>query len=206
MGRRISVQKGEAHQRVAEFDCFQDYPARWRPQAASKPNRDIPQLHDPARTNTCRVRRNTLSSSISLIHGSHKNMDERRASQRIPMGLPVEIRWKTPGGSLKQATGTTGNISGSGLFIQFPLRLKRATALAIKVVLPRGVNQSPLELSCQGRVVRWEKDGQAEGLCVVIDEYELHPLAGEGNRGKRSGMRPARSARRRTVTRSQHSI
>ncbi|MGO8818537.1 MAG: PilZ domain-containing protein [Terriglobia bacterium] len=104
-------------------------------------------------------------------------MNERRASQRIPMGLPVEIRWKTRAGTPKQATGKTGNISGSGLFIEVPVRLQRTTSLSIKVVLPRGGNQSPLELSCNGRVVRWKREGEAEGLCVVIDEYELHPLS-----------------------------
>jgi hypothetical protein len=111
------------------------------------------------------------------------NMDERRASQRIPMELPVEIRWKTRAGSLKQAMGKTGNISGNGLFIEFPVHLHRKTPVTIKVVLPREGSQVPIELSCQGRVVRWKQDGQVQGLCVVIDEYELRPVSRAG--GKR---------------------
>jgi PilZ domain len=110
-------------------------------------------------------------------------MDERRASQRIPMELPIEIRWKTRAGSPKQAMGKTGNISGNGLFIEFPVHLQRKTPVTMKVVLPRQGSQVPIELSCQGRVVRWKQDGQVEGLCVVIDQYELLPVTRTG--GKR---------------------
>ena len=112
-------------------------------------------------------------------------MDERRASQRIPMELPVEIQWKSAAGSLKQATGKTGNISGNGLFIEFPVRLHQKTSVTTKVVLPREGSQVPIELSCQGRVLRWIQDGQVEGLCVVIDEYELGPVSKAGSGSKR---------------------
>ena len=112
-------------------------------------------------------------------------MDERRASQRIPMELPIEVRWKTRAGSPKQAMGKTGNISGNGLFIEFPVHLHRETSVMTKVVLPREGSQVPLELSCQGRVVRWKQDGQVEGLCVVIDEYELGPVSKAGSGSKR---------------------
>jgi hypothetical protein len=112
-------------------------------------------------------------------------MNERRVSQRIPMGLPIEIRWKTRAGTLKQAMGKTGNISGNGLFIEIPIRLPRSTSLMMNMLLPRGLTQVPLELSCEGRVVRWERDGQVEGVCVVIDEYELRPVSRAGSGGKR---------------------
>ena len=77
-------------------------------------------------------------------------MNERRVSQRIPMGLPVEIRWKTRAGSLKQAMGKTGNISGNGLFIEIPIRLHRATSLMIKVVLPREETQGSIRTFVSG--------------------------------------------------------
>jgi len=112
-------------------------------------------------------------------------MNERRANQRIAMELPVEIQWKTRARSLKQAMGKTGNISGSGLFIEIPIRLHRATSLMIKVALPREVTQVPLELLCQGRVVRWNQYGQVQGLCAVIDQYELRPVPRTGSGGKR---------------------
>jgi hypothetical protein len=112
------------------------------------------------------------------------NMNQRRTSNRLPMELPVEIRWKSRAGSLKQAMGKTGNISGSGLFIEIPVRLHRATSVMIKVMLPREVTQVPLELLCQGRVVRWNHHGQVQGLGAVIDEYELRPVPRTGSGGK----------------------
>jgi hypothetical protein len=116
-------------------------------------------------------------------------MNQRRTSKRIPMELPVEIRWKSRAGSQKQAMGKTGNISGSGLFIEIPVRLTRETAFTMKVMLPRKASQGPLELLCQGRVVRWNRRGEVQGLGAVIDEYELHPLPkavpeGKGSRKK----------------------
>jgi hypothetical protein len=92
------------------------------------------------------------------------------------MELPVEIRWKTRTGSLKHAMGKTGNISGSGLFIEVAARLHRATSVMIKVKLPPEVTQVPLELLCKGRVVRWDHHGQVQGVGAVIDEYELRPV------------------------------
>ena len=112
------------------------------------------------------------------------SMSQRRTSKRIPMELPVEIRWKSRGGSLKQAMGKTGNISGSGLFIEIATRLNRATSVMIKVTLPREVTQVPLELLCQGRVVRWNQRGKVQGLGAVIDEYELRPVQRTGSGGK----------------------
>jgi hypothetical protein len=63
-------------------------------------------------------------------------MNNPRTGQRFPMKLPVEIQWKSPAGSLRKATGKTRNISGGGLFIEIPIRLRRATSITIKVVLP----------------------------------------------------------------------
>jgi len=102
------------------------------------------------------------------------------------MELPVEIRWTSRTGSKRQAMGKTGNISGSGLFIEIPVRLHRATSVSIKVVLPSEVTQVPLELLCQGRVVRWNHRGQVQGLGAVIDEYELRPVSQVGLGEKRS--------------------
>jgi len=113
-------------------------------------------------------------------------MNQRRTGQRIPMELPVEIKWKSRAGSQKHALGKTGNISGSGLFIEMPVRLHRATSVTIKVVLPPEVTKVPLELLCQGRVVRWNQHGHVQGVGAVIDEYELRPVARTGSGGKRS--------------------
>ena len=114
------------------------------------------------------------------------SINQRRTGQRIPVELPVEIQWKSRAGSPKQAMGKIGNISGSGLFIEIPVRLHRATTVTIKVVLPSAATQVPLELLCQGRVVRWNQRGQVQGLGAVIDEYELRPVPRVGSGSDRS--------------------
>lgn len=108
-------------------------------------------------------------------------MSQRRTGKRIPVELPVEIRWKSKAGSLHHALGKTGNISGSGLYIEVAARLHRATSVMIKVKLPSEVTKVPLELLCQGRVVRWKQDGPVQGLGAVIDEYELRPVKKGGS-------------------------
>ena len=113
-------------------------------------------------------------------------MNQRRASQRISMELPVELRWTNRAGSPKHAIGKTGNISGSGLFIEIPVRLHRATMVTIKVAFPSAATQVPLELLCQGRVVRWNQRGHVLGLGAVIDEYELRPAPRMGSASDRS--------------------
>jgi len=117
-----------------------------------------------------------LCFSKGPVLGVRNSMNQQRTSQRIPMELPVEIRWKSRAGGTKQAIGKTGNISGSGLFIEVPIRLHRATSVSIKVMIPREATQTPLELLCKGRVVRWNRRGQVQGLGAVIDEYELRPM------------------------------
>jgi len=116
-------------------------------------------------------------------------MHQLRASQRVTIELPVEIRWKSRAGAHRQARGKTGNISGSGLFIEVAVRPRLATPVTIKVLLPREVTQVPLELLCQGRVVRWSQRGQSQGLGAVIDEYELRPAKGPGPARKRAPTR-----------------
>lgn len=110
------------------------------------------------------------------------------------MGLPVEIRWTGRTGSQKQAVGRTGNISGNGLFIEIPVRLQRETAFTMRVELPRKPAQGPLELLCQGRVVRWNRRGEVQGLGAVIDEYELRPMPKVGTVKKSTKKKTVKKA------------
>ena len=98
-----------------------------------------------------------------------------RAGPRIPVELPIKLRWKSRNGSYRQVQGKTGTISGNGLFMTVPLRPSRATPVTITVELPVEVTRTPIELVCKGRVVRWEREGDVLGVAAVIDAYELRP-------------------------------
>jgi len=113
-------------------------------------------------------------------------MNKPRTGQRFSLRLPVEFQWKSPAGGLRKATGKIRDISSSGIFIDTPVRVPRATAISIKATLPREVTRVPLELVCKGRVVRWSQQGDIQGVGATIDEYEFRPLPRTKSRVKRS--------------------
>ena len=96
-----------------------------------------------------------------------------RAGTRIPVELPVEICWKTEAGTERFAQGTTENMSGNGLFILSPVRLRHDTPIHFTVALPAEITNTPMQLRCEGRVVRQHRGGKSAGMAVVIDDYRL---------------------------------
>ena len=110
-----------------------------------------------------------------------------RGGTRIPVELPVQIRWKTRAGRERAAQGTTESMSGNGLFILAPIRLRQDTPIQFNVALPTQVTNTPMQLQCVGRVVRQKKTGERSGLGVVIDDYRLAS-------GKRTGRSSNKSA------------
>lgn len=102
-------------------------------------------------------------------------MGQRRSGVRIRVELPAQIRWKSRGGSYRQAEGKTENISGNGMLIALPTRLQIDTPITVTMVLPPVVSKVPVELECQGRVVRWNRPGELRGIAATIDDYELRP-------------------------------
>ena len=102
-------------------------------------------------------------------------VSQPRAGIRIPVELPVEVRWKSRSGNNRQVQGKTGNISGNGLFVKVPVRARRRTPITMTVFLPGGVGQAPVELLCQGRVVRWSRPGELPGMGAIIEDYEFRP-------------------------------
>ncbi|MCL5005178.1 MAG: PilZ domain-containing protein [Acidobacteria bacterium] len=105
------------------------------------------------------------------------SMEQRgiRGGTRIPIELPVSIRWKSPAGIERHVQAKTGNISGNGLFIVTPVRLRHDTEIQFTVLLSSEVTKVRTELRCRGRVVRQRAQGAAAGIGVVIDDYQLLP-------------------------------
>ncbi len=96
-----------------------------------------------------------------------------RASVRIPLELPVQVRWKSARGAYRQVRGKTGPMSGNGLFMIVPVRPPRRTPITFTIPLPAEITKVPLELYCQGRVVRRSQPGERSGVAAVIDDYRL---------------------------------
>jgi hypothetical protein len=101
--------------------------------------------------------------------------NNQRTGLRIPLEFPVEVCWKSRSGNFRHVKGKTGNISGNGLFMSIPVRPPRETPLTIRVFLPPTFTLVPVELLCNGRVIRWSCPGESTGVGATIDEYEFHP-------------------------------
>lgn len=102
-------------------------------------------------------------------------MNYLRAGIRIPVELPVHVRWKNRAGSFRRVQGKTGNISANGLFMTVPIRLRCETLITFTVILPAEVTKVPVEILCQGRVVRRNRPGELPGVGAIIDDYQLRP-------------------------------
>lgn len=96
-----------------------------------------------------------------------------RGGTRIPVELPVQIRWRGPAGIERFAQGKTESMSGNGLLILAPVQLRHDTPINFTVSLPAEVTHTPMQLQCRGRVVRQHRTGVPNGLGVVLDNYCL---------------------------------
>ena len=133
--------------------------------------------HGRGQRTTCGVAGNKLILRGTEAHFEEESAKVRhpRTGFRIPVELPVEVRWKSRSGKSRQVQGITENISGNGLFLKVPVRPHQKTTITMTVIIPAKVAQVPLELLCQGRVVRWSRPGELPGMGAIIDDYEFRP-------------------------------
>lgn len=99
-----------------------------------------------------------------------------RGGTRIPVQLPVQIRWKNGTGIEQFAEGKTRSMSGNGLFIVSAVRLGHDAPINFTVSLPAEVTHIPMQLLCEGRVVRQQSAEPVAGIGVVIDNYRFAPM------------------------------
>ncbi len=102
-------------------------------------------------------------------------MSYLRAGTRIPLVLPVQVRWKDRAGKHQLAQGTTACMSGNGLCLTVPVRLRRETPITVTVTLPVELTRTPLALECHARVVRQKQPRGLAGIGAIIDDYSFRP-------------------------------
>jgi len=90
---------------------------------------------------------------------------EKRKDERIFAALPVD---------LGTATGTTRDVSASGVFFEIDAnyRLGSKIEFAVEMDTPGG----KMLLKCEGEIVRIEPRGARVGVAVKIAESSLEPL------------------------------
>ncbi len=102
-------------------------------------------------------------------------MLERRQGKRYPLKLPAQVRWKAGGRSVRGVQGETGDISSSGLLVVIPNHVPLGTTINVTIYLPVELTKVPVELSCQGRVVRKNRLDKGQGISAIIEDFQLRP-------------------------------
>jgi hypothetical protein len=102
--------------------------------------------------------------------------DYVRSGARFRLELPVHLSWKSRTGKLRRSVGTTGNISGSGVFISLRPRIPLRTSISFKISFPPEAAKGSCELVGKGRVVRRAGRGEMPGVALIIDDYQLRPV------------------------------
>jgi PilZ domain-containing protein len=102
-----------------------------------------------------------------------------RAGVRLPLELPVEVRWKGRRGEKQHAQGKTVTISGNGFYVVLPKRLDPQTPIDFTVDLPMELTRVPMKLRGRGRVVRANPSNAEAGVGATIDDYQFQLTAPE---------------------------
>ena len=92
--------------------------------------------------------------------------DEKRASQRIQIEVPVYI------GSEK---ATTRDVSWAGIYFLTDQSFAEGGDLNFALDLSYALPGKPIKLDCQGKVIRIERHGDKFGIAAKIDNFQyLH--------------------------------
>ncbi len=98
--------------------------------------------------------------------------DERRARQRLAVGVPVKVRHE---GNEQQCL--TRDLSLSGIFIYSEAGIKAGSKLELVIMLPAGLGLGPGGWTlCEASVVRVDEyDGKGLGIAATLDRVALLP-------------------------------
>ena len=89
--------------------------------------------------------------------------DEKRASQRIQVEVPVYI------GS---ETATTRDVSWAGIYFLTDQSFTKGGDLNFALDLSYALSGKPIKLDCQGEVLRIEQHGDKFGIAAKINNFQ----------------------------------
>ncbi len=90
--------------------------------------------------------------SLDVYHSMTKT--ERRDCERYVFDLPIHAAWKDAAGETKKETGSTRDISSSGVFIICKNLIDRGCEIDLQIDLPALAENAKSRVSVRGRVVR----------------------------------------------------
>lgn len=102
--------------------------------------------------------------------------DERRRSQRFPLGLPLEVTWRETTGEVHEPA-TLRDISATGVYFVVEHSLEPESKVEFFVRLQLEGTQGPgVLLHCVGSILRVERtpaDPKRVGVAARIDHYRF---------------------------------
>ena len=106
-----------------------------------------------------------LSLSFLIMHHKVKtmNQDEKRASQRIRVEVPVYIG---------QEEAVTRDISWAGIYFLTDQAFAEGGGLNFSLDLTYTMPGKPIKLDCQGEVIRVEQHNGKFGIAAKINNFQ----------------------------------
>jgi hypothetical protein len=89
----------------------------------------------------------------------------RRQHERVPVEMPV---------SLAEGTGTTRDVSASGVYFEFDGSMAVGSDISFEIEMT--TPQGPMKLKCRGQVVRTEQNGSRMGVAVKMNDSRLEAV------------------------------
>ncbi len=100
---------------------------------------------------------------------------ERRASRRILMSLPVQVRYQSDA-DLVEHRAVTRDVSFRGLYFLASPSYQAGSAIEFILTLPKEITLAgDVHIRCYARVVRVEEHESTRGIAARIDRYEFLP-------------------------------
>jgi len=88
------------------------------------------------------------------LAAEYRTVDNRRGAHRFPLQLPVQVRVTAPAWSAR-STGTTRDISSTGLYFFSAQKFAAGSVVEVLVTLPQRIlPRGEAQVRCQGRVLR----------------------------------------------------
>jgi hypothetical protein len=90
-----------------------------------------------------------------ITNGMQIGGRERRIERRFPMEVPLNVRWRDPGGAARETQGYAKDISRSGIYFVVPTEIRANEPLQLELVLPDEItHQGELRFGFAAHAVR----------------------------------------------------
>ena len=108
------------------------------------------------------------------LEGDTLTVEERRATRRFQIRLPMIVRW-TSGSAIGEASTESRDVSSRGVYFFLPREVSSGSPVEILLTLPHEITLAgPVKVRCLGRIKRADTDEPGHvGMVARIERYEF---------------------------------